>query len=51
MAGVGRRHSLRPVKSTCQMLTFPELRSVQKNWMMRPLGDQLGASSRQMSMR
>lgn len=50
-AGVGSRRSLRPVRSTCQMLAFPELRSVRKNWMMRPLGDQLGASSCQLSVR
>ena len=49
--GVGRRLSLRPVRSTCQMPVWPLSRVVRKNCTTRPLGDQVGASSCQLSVR
>ena len=49
--GVGNLRSLRPVRSTCQIPARPEPFSVRKNCTIRPLGDQVGASSCQLSVR
>src|SRR3546814_6100350 len=44
-SGGGIRRSLTQVRSTCHTSDFPErTRLVRKNWMSRPLGDQVGAS-------
>lgn len=48
-SGVSILRSLAPVTSTCQIDVLPdEPRSLLKNWITRPLGDQLGASSCQL---
>src|SRR3546814_15564617 len=48
-SGVGIRRSLTPVRSTCHTSDLPERPwLVRKNWMTRPLGDQVGASSCQL---
>src|SRR5205085_3119540 len=50
-SGVGILRSWVPVRSTCQTLDRPERPwLVRKNWITRPLGDQLGASSCQLSV-
>src|SRR3546814_13923409 len=47
--GVGRRRRFTPVRSTCHRLDLPSRpRVVRKNWMTRPFGDQVGASSCQL---
>src|SRR3546814_15413118 len=47
--GVGRRRRFTPVRSTCQIVDLPVRPGVvRKNWITRPFGDQVGASSCQL---
>jgi hypothetical protein len=48
--GVGNLRSFDPVRSTCQILVLPLPLAVRKNWMTRPFGAHVGASSCQLSV-